>query len=66
MGDRLGGGNSEVLLAVANGYQYKLNDLVDVFVGTGANIRGTKTIPVRGGSKELELLGKKKCFWYAR
>jgi hypothetical protein len=28
MGDRLGGGASDVVLAVGNGYQYKLNDLV--------------------------------------
>ena len=57
MSDRLGGGDSQVLLAVANGYQYKLNDLVDVFVGTGANIRGTKTIPVRGRFKGARVVG---------
>ena len=57
MGDRLGGGDSQVFLAVANGYQYKLNDFVDVFVGTGANIRGKKTIPVRGRFKGVRVEG---------
>ncbi len=39
MGDSVGDGDSHVFLAEGNGYQYELNDLVDVFVGTGANIR---------------------------
>jgi hypothetical protein len=62
MGDRVGGGASQVFLAVGNGYQYKLNDLVDVFVGTGANIRGTKTIPVRGRFKGVRVVGGKETF----
>ena len=62
MGDRVGGGASQVFLAVGNGYQYKLNDLVDVFVGTGANIRGTKTIPVRGRFKGVRVVGGKEMF----
>jgi hypothetical protein len=63
MGDRLGGGDSHVFLAVGNGYQYKLNDLVDVFVGTGANIRrGKKTIPVRGRFKGVRVVGGKEMF----
>ena len=62
MGDRLGGGDSPVFLAVGNGYQYKFNDLVDVFVGTGANIRGKKTIPVRGRFKGVRVVGKKEMF----
>jgi hypothetical protein len=65
MGDRLGGGDSHVFLAEGNEYQYKLNDLVDVFVGTGANIRGTKTIPVRGRFKGVRVVGGKEMFWYA-
>ncbi len=40
MGDRKGGGGDEGFLAVGNGSLYKLNDLVDVFVGTGANTLG--------------------------
>ena len=58
----LGGGDSQVFLAVGNGYQYKLNDLVDVFVGTGANIRGKKTIPVRGRFKGVRVVGEKEMF----
>ena len=62
MGEMVGGGDSHVFLAEGNGYQYKLNDLVDVFVGTGANIRGTKTIPVRGRFKGVRVVGGKKMF----
>ncbi len=50
------------MLGVANGYQYKLNDLVDVFVGTGANIRGKKTIPVRKRFKGVRVVGEKEMF----
>ena len=57
MGDRKGGGGDEGFLAVGNGSLYKLNDLVDVFVGTGANIRGKKTIPVRGRFKGVRVVG---------
>jgi hypothetical protein len=40
MGDSVGEGRSQVFLTVVNGYTFQLNDLVDVFVGTGPNIRG--------------------------
>ena len=51
MGDSVVVGNREGFLPASNGFQYKLNDLVDVFVGTGPNIRGPKTIPLRGRFK---------------
>ena len=37
-----------------------MNDLVDVFVGTAANIRGKKTIPVRGRFKGVRVVGGKE------
>lgn len=52
-----GGGGDEGFLVVGNGSLYELNDLVDVFVGTGANIRGKKTIPVRGRFKGVRVVG---------
>ena len=33
MGDSVGGGGSQGFSAVGNGFQFQLNDLVDVFVG---------------------------------
>ena len=60
MGDRLVGGESQFCSDVGNGDQYKLNDLVDVFVGTAANIRGKKTIPVRGRFKGVRVVGGKE------
>ncbi len=43
--------NREGFFPASNGFQYKMNDLVDVFVGTGPNIRDPKTIPLRGRFK---------------
>jgi hypothetical protein len=60
MGDGLVGGESQFFSDVGNGFQYKLNDLVDVFVGTAANIRGKKTIPVRGRFKGVRVVGGKE------
>jgi hypothetical protein len=57
MGDREGGEGDQCFLAVGNGSRYQLNDLVDVFVGTGANIRKNKTIPVRGRFKGVRVVG---------
>jgi hypothetical protein len=36
--------------------RFELNDLVDVFVGTGPNIRGTKTITIRGRFKGVRVV----------
>ena len=60
MGDGLVGGESQYFSDVGNGFQFKLNDLVDVFVGTAANIRGKKTIPVRGRFKVVRVVGGKE------
>jgi hypothetical protein len=62
MGDSVGEGGSPVFLAVSNGYRYELNDLVDVFVGTRPNIRGTKTIPIRGRFKGVRVVGGSEMF----
>ena len=55
MGDGLGMGGEDVLLAVSNGCPFKLGDLVDVFVGTRHHIRGPKTIPIRGRFKGVRI-----------
>ncbi len=31
-------------MAVSNGFRFAINDLVDVFVGTGSNIRGSSRL----------------------
>jgi hypothetical protein len=62
MGDSVGEGKSPVFLAVSNGYRYELNDLVDVFVGTRPNIRGTKTTPIRGRFKGVRVVGGSEVF----
>ena len=41
----------EGVLAVFNGIKFKLNDLVDVIVGTGLGVRGNKTEPFKGHFK---------------
>jgi hypothetical protein len=55
--DEGGGGIRQGFLAVSNGFRYSFNDLVDVFVGTGGNIRGPKTQPVRGRFKGVRIEG---------
>ena len=62
MGDGVGDGESQSFLAVSNGYRFQLNDLVDVFVGTAPNIRGTKTIPIRGRFKGVRVVGGSEMF----
>ena len=39
------------VLALYNGMKFKLNDLVDVIVGTGLGVRGNKTEPFKGHFK---------------
>ena len=41
----------EGVLAVCNGMKFKLNDLVDVIVGTGFGVPGNKTEPFKGQFK---------------
>ena len=62
MGDSAGDGESQCFLAVSNGFRFQLNDLVDVFVGTAPNIRGTKTIPIRGRFKGVRVVGGCEMF----
>jgi hypothetical protein len=37
-----------LFLAMCNGVGFKLNNLVDVFVGTGKGVRGNKSFPIKG------------------
>ncbi len=62
--DSGGGGDTQGCLAVSNGFRFVLNDIlvVDVFVGTAANIRGPKTMPVRGRFKGVRVEGGKEVF----
>ena len=62
MGNSAGDGESQCFLAVSNGFRFQLNDLVDVFVGTAPNIRGTKTIPIRGRFKGVRVVGGSEMF----
>jgi hypothetical protein len=55
MGDVVAGVGGQSFLSVSNGFRFAINDLVDVFVGTGANIRGPKTQPVRGRFKGMRI-----------
>ncbi len=62
MGDSVGEEESRGLLAKVNGYRFQLNDLVDVFAGTGPNITGTKTIPIKGMFKGVRVVGGSEMF----
>ena len=44
-----------VFLAMCNGVGFKLNDLVDVFVGTGKGVRGNKSYPIKGRFKGVRV-----------
>jgi hypothetical protein len=43
------------LLVMFNGIGFKLNDLVDVFVGTGKGVRGNKAFPIKGRFKGVRV-----------
>jgi hypothetical protein len=47
-----GGG---VFLAMFNGVGFQLNDLVDVFVGTGKGVTGNKVFPIKGRFKGVRV-----------
>jgi len=47
-----GGG---VFLAMYNGVGFHLNDLVDVFVGTGKGVTGNKAFPIKGRFKGVRV-----------
>ncbi len=44
-----------LFLAMCNGVGFKLNNLVDVFVGTGKGVRGNKSYPIKGRFKGLRV-----------
>ncbi len=46
-----GGEGSKCFLAMCNGVGFQMNDLVDVFVGTGEGVRGNKAFPIKGRFK---------------
>ena len=43
------------LLVMFNGVGFKLNDLVDVFVGTGKGVSGNKAFPIKGRFKGVRV-----------
>ena len=43
------------VLVMFNGIGFKLNDLVDVFVGTGKGVRGNKAFPIKGRFKGVRV-----------
>ncbi len=43
--------DSGVFWAIFNGVGFQLNDLVDVFVGTGKGVTGNKAFPIKGRFK---------------
>jgi hypothetical protein len=43
-----GGEGRKVFLAMCNGIGFEINDLVDVFVGTGKGVSGNKSFPIKG------------------
>ena len=52
-----GGGvdGSKCFLAMCNGVGFQMNDLVDVFVGTGNGVRGNKAFPFKGRFKGVRV-----------
>ena len=44
-----------VFLAMCNGVGFQMNDLVDVFVGTGNGVRGNKAFPFKGRFKGVRV-----------
>jgi hypothetical protein len=50
-----GGDGSKVFWASFNGVGFQLNDLVDVFVGTGKGLIGNKAFPIKGRFKGVRV-----------
>jgi len=55
MEDKGGVDSSQGFLALFNGVAYQLNDLVDVFVGTGKGVTGNKAFPIKGRFKGVRV-----------
>ena len=53
---------SGVFLAMFNGVGFQLNDLVDVFVGTGKGVPGNKAFPIKGRFKGVRVEKGEECF----
>ena len=49
------GRGGEEFLAIFNGVGFRLNDLVDVFVGTGKGVKGSKAFPIKGRFKGVRV-----------
>ena len=45
----------EEVLAIFNGVGFQFNDLVDVFVGTGKGVKGSKAFPIKGRFKGVRV-----------
>ncbi len=46
---------SKCFLAMCNGVGFQMNDLVDVFVGTGKGVTGNKAFPFKGRFKGVRV-----------
>jgi hypothetical protein len=55
MEGRGGGDGNTFFLASFNGVGFELNDLVDVFVGTGKGVTGNKAFPIKGRFKGVRV-----------
>ncbi len=64
MEDKGGGESSQVFLASFNGVTYQLNDLVDVFVGTGKGVPGNKAFPIKGRFKGVRVENGEERIWF--
>jgi hypothetical protein len=54
---------SKCFLAMCKGVGFQMNDLVDVFVGTGEGVRGNKAFPTKARFKGVRVekgLGSKR------
>jgi hypothetical protein len=50
-----GGERSKCFLAMCNGVGFQMNDLVDVFVGTGKGVTGNKAFPTKARFKGVRV-----------
>jgi hypothetical protein len=55
--ERVGGegGGSKYFLAMCKGIGFQMNDLVDIFVGTGKGVTGNKAFPIKARIKGVKV-----------
>ncbi len=66
MEDDGGGGRRDVGSVVFDGTLFTLNDLVHVFVGTGAYVKGRQTEVIVGRFKGVRIEGEEERSWFVR